>query len=69
VKNPEMLELLPERLPYGWKPNHARGVDRLYSLYTSGRENNPKLRRSHALIGSINWIELQRDLRTPAKAK
>ena len=50
VNDPAILELLPEYLPYRWKPSPAQTVERLYSLFTSGRRKNPKFRQHHALF-------------------
>ena len=64
VNDPHVLKVLPKHLPYGWKPAEGpaqdRKVERLYSLFTSGREHNPKSRRSHRVFAGA--VELARSL-------
>ena len=60
VNDPDILKLLPNHLPYGWKRAEGATVERLYSLFASGRQNNPKLRRSHFVFAGA--VELARSL-------
>lgn len=50
VNEPDLLGAIERKLPYDSKPTQAKKLDRLYSLVTSVREKNVKLRRAYTLF-------------------
>ena len=62
VKDPEVLRLLPERFPFGWKPSTSARVDRLYSVDIPKNSPNSRVRRFGLLYGDAT--QLARTLNT-----
>lgn len=52
VNDAGLLGIVAKYLPCGWKHSAGHEVERLYSLFASGRQHNPRLRRPHVLFGS-----------------
>src|SRR5947207_12547351 len=61
VNDPESLPLLTKHLPYGWKPARGHRVEKLYSIFSSGQQYNPKSRRAHRVFAGA--VELARSLK------
>jgi hypothetical protein len=47
-----LLDLLPDRLPFGWIPTSSQEVDQLYSLIAAGETAGGKRRRFNLLYGN-----------------
>ncbi|MCA1557152.1 MAG: hypothetical protein LC731_01275 [Acidobacteria bacterium] len=51
-----LLDSLTERLPPGWRASRSMVVDRLYSVYISGRAERTKVRRYNLLYGDLERL-------------
>jgi hypothetical protein len=60
TNDPRVLDELRRRLPPGWKPARARGVDRLYSLLVAQPASDRGIRRFNLLY--VNEVRLARSL-------
>jgi hypothetical protein len=56
VNDRRALDLLPERLPFGWKGSASPLVDRLYSLVVGGDEPDREVGRSNVLYSDATEL-------------
>jgi hypothetical protein len=62
ANNSEVLSLLQERFPPGWKPVPSQTVERLYSFLAGGSGSRPGVRRFNLLYSDIFRISRTTDL-------
>jgi hypothetical protein len=56
VSSPEVLDSICEHLPFGWRPNKSRQVDRLYSIVAGGATANPAIKKFSLLYSDVRQI-------------
>jgi hypothetical protein len=56
VSSSDMLDSIYEYLPYGWKPEKSRHVDRLYSIVAGGASANQAIKKFSLVYADVRQI-------------